>query len=320
MATEIAPTPPRERETLAAALRIVMARHGATASYGSLVARLGLCGAVVAAPDECIGTWHTYARNAALPLAATSLGLRLRELHPPSAAVGLQGSPEFAVHFADSYVPLIRRACDAGQCCLAWRGWPPPHELDWGVLTGVGDDQPHGISPNGAEVVLAAPAWQVYVVEDHDRQAAVRGCDAEVGAALLATRAFWQPATAASHGVLMGAPAYDALIARIGEPTPCPACGDHSAECLALLLAALADSRRTAQSWLATGTGTGGGRWAERWAEAAGNVARGLSPCGSATTVARLLKDPGARQAVVDVLTAARDVEATLFAEDGQSE
>jgi hypothetical protein len=104
--------------------------------------------------------------DALSPQAALSLGLRLRELHPPAAAVGLDDSAEFELHFLDSYAPLIRRALAVGQSALAWRGWECPKDSRWGVVVESGDPL-LGFAPGcaGRLIPLVGPAHQVYIVE-----------------------------------------------------------------------------------------------------------------------------------------------------------
>lgn len=121
-------------ESLALCLREVLAAQGRPCTYEQLVAALGLGLATAAAPGEPVGQWPTFGRDAALRPAAELLGLGLRELHPPEAARGLHRVKEFADHFVDSYLPLIRAALAHGQTVLAWRGWPPPAEGLWGLL------------------------------------------------------------------------------------------------------------------------------------------------------------------------------------------
>lgn len=86
-------------------------------------------------PHECMSLWMTYGRHAFLPEAAALFGMRVRALHPPAAAVGLQGSQEFVQHFEASYKPLIEKALENSQPVLAWRGWPDYREAFWGIIT-----------------------------------------------------------------------------------------------------------------------------------------------------------------------------------------
>ncbi len=220
------------RESLAAALHALLARDEI-----ELAAVLGLGAAIVASQAEPPGVWHTLARDVNLLDTAALYGLRLRELHPRGAARELSTSAEFAAHFHDSYLPLIERALAAGQIALAWRGWPPPGENEWGLVTHVEAGVPVGRSVSlVSPVPLTGPAHQVYVVEE---RFAVAGPDATAlfHAALRATRAFWAPAEAADT-LARGAAAWEAWSATPGEQ-------------IRDGVAALAESRRRLADWLA---------------------------------------------------------------------
>lgn len=118
-------------------------------------------------PD--VGGWTTLARDVGLDHAASHFGVRLREFHPRAAAENLVPSPEFNAHFRDSYAPLIRRSLDHGQTVLAWRGWPPPADQAWGLITGV--DSATGallgvVSGVDGAVPLVSAALQCFAVEE----------------------------------------------------------------------------------------------------------------------------------------------------------
>lgn len=118
-------------------------------------------------PD--VGGWSTLARDVGLDQAAGQFGVRLREFHPRAAAKNLAPSPEFDAHFRDSYAPLIRRSLDHGQTVLAWRGWPPPADQAWGLITGV--HPATGallgvVSGVDGTVPLVSAALQCFAVED----------------------------------------------------------------------------------------------------------------------------------------------------------
>ncbi len=158
----------RHRESLAVCLRAVLTGFGVRRPYDELVSTLGLGAATVAAPDDSLDSWATYARDAGLVPTANLYGLCLRDLHPPNATPGLGRSAEYPEHFHDSYVPLIMRALEHDQLVLAWRGWPAPGERLWGVITRARGDQLFGqMQGCGDELVpLAGPAHQVYIVEE----------------------------------------------------------------------------------------------------------------------------------------------------------
>lgn len=99
--------------------------------------------------------------------AARRFGVELRDLHPPEAAP-LPTPPEFEQHFQDSYLPFIRAALTRDEPVLAWMGWPPPDECEWGVITGIDPATNRCIgrtrSSPKADVAMIGPAVQVYTV------------------------------------------------------------------------------------------------------------------------------------------------------------
>lgn len=205
-----------EGESLAACLRAVLAAQAVDVSYDELVAALGLGALTAAVPDAPIDLWGCYARDAALVATAERYGLRLRDMHPPDAATGLHSSEEFALHFADSYVPLIGRALEHGQLALAWCGWPPPREHLWGVITAIRDDLIIGYTQEhcGEPLPLVGPALQVYVVEEFiptpkpDAAALFQHVSALAQAA-------WCGRWSADAAVLTGSAAYEQLLGVI---------------------------------------------------------------------------------------------------------
>jgi hypothetical protein len=158
---------PEERESLAVSLRAVLAGAGHTWRYEEIVSLLGLGALTVAAADEGVALWSRFARDAALLETVPLLGLRLRELHPREAAAGLTQSAEFPEHFRDSYIPLIEGASAHGQGLLVWRGWPPPAEYEWGVVTHAEHGRVVGrIMGHDEPMPLVGAAHQVYVIEE----------------------------------------------------------------------------------------------------------------------------------------------------------
>jgi len=144
---------------------------GGNATYRDVNAALGLSLRTVAVkrcPDP--GWWSTYACDRFLEEAARMWGLRLRPVHPPEAAVGLNTYASFEQHFAASYAPLIRDALRHEQPVLAWQGWPDVRSAQWGIITREGDDGlgfgGTTIWSRGQSVPLVAPAIQLYVVEE----------------------------------------------------------------------------------------------------------------------------------------------------------
>lgn len=99
--------------------------------------------------------------------AARRFGIELRDLHPPDAAP-LPTPPEFEQHFRDSYLPFIRAALERDEPVLAWMGWPPPDEKEWGIITGIdaatGRCRGRTRSSGDTDVPMVGPAVQVYTV------------------------------------------------------------------------------------------------------------------------------------------------------------
>lgn len=219
-----------KHESLALCLREVLATHGRTCTYEQIVAALGLGFATAAVPGEPAGQWPTFGRDAGLGLAAALLGLRLRELHPPAAARGLHRAGEFATHFADSYVPLIRAALAYGYPVLVWGGWPPPAERLWGLVTGevegkligrVGWEVSAGFTDGpqpgaGGVLPMVGPAQQVYVIEEIS-SAAEPSAAAAMDEWAAVTLALWCDRHALT-GVHFGLAAYRVWLHVLGEP------------------------------------------------------------------------------------------------------
>lgn len=156
-----------QHESLAAALRTLLASAGAADTYDETLVALGLGTLNVADRSRPLEAWGDLSREAVLPCTAGLLGIRLRELHPRRTATGLEQSTEFAEHFHDSYLPLIHRAIAAGQCALVWRGWPPPRDLYWGLVTRTVGTTLSGMTlgHSGELLALVGPAHLVFVVE-----------------------------------------------------------------------------------------------------------------------------------------------------------
>lgn len=235
------------------------------------VALLGLGMALTAVEWDCPRYWATYGRHAHLPAAAALHGLRLRDMHPPDAAVGLQTSAEFSLHFEDSYVPLITRALEHGQPVLAWRGWPAPAEHEWGVIVRAEGGRLLGYAPGlgVGPVALEGAAHQVYVVEEcrpGAPEAAVR-----FAAARRATAAYWDGAWTELTGEQTGRGAAEALRNAL-QSGACVRCGAASGACAAPLLTRLLAAREDLARWLETISPELNARdreLAQRWQEAA---------------------------------------------------
>jgi hypothetical protein len=191
-------------QSLPQALHSVLSSRGVRASTVEWSALLGLGTALVAAPERPMREWNRLTRDGWLIEGAAAIGVQLREMHPPSAATRLETSHEFDAHFRDSYLPLVRGALAQDLPVLAWRGWPAPCELHWGVLSDVRDETAYGrVAGQPPIVALSGPAHQVYVIE----QVAPLALDQTtlLRAAQQAASAFWNGLVQRSDGVLVGA-------------------------------------------------------------------------------------------------------------------
>jgi hypothetical protein len=162
-------------ESLAVCVRSLSALRGTPADYDELVVALGLGSLVVSDARRPVGEWPALARNELLITTAEQVGIRIRDLHPRRAAVGLDASAEYREHFIDSYLPLIERALASAQLALGWRGWPPPRDMQWGVITTSIDGAASGytLGHSSGPVSLVAPAHQVYIVEEVEQTARI---------------------------------------------------------------------------------------------------------------------------------------------------
>jgi hypothetical protein len=265
---------PYEMESLAVAMRAALRSQVASGragtgkatsasgcdelwEYAELVRLLGLDLLTVAVEGECPRRWRCYARDAGLTEFAAWCGLRVRELHPPQATTGLDGTPEFADHFRDSYLPLMREALRNGQSVLAWRGWPPPAEYEWGIVVRIDDDGAvYGYAPDSScssvpargaghsepLIQMSGPALQVYVVEgwqppepptfEHQLRHRLR----------LAVAAF-DGALPSAPDVLLGRAAYGLWCKSLRDGSLCPRCRADGASCQQEAVKALLVSR-----------------------------------------------------------------------------
>jgi hypothetical protein len=314
---------PDQYESLAVSLRAVLDRGGVDRSYDELVAVLGLGFATVAATDDTLDSWCTYARDAGLGATAESYGLRLRELHPPAATRGLARSAEYARHFQDSYVPLIARALEHDQLVLAWRGWPAPHDRLWGVITSFqgGTLGGHTLGADGRPLPLSGPAHQVYIVEESRPVDPSALAPAHLFAhAARQARAGWAGTWARCANVKTGAAAYRAWqdILRTGADggagvvplyrQHAQAARVHGAArgCLAAWL------RRVGPALASDGT-----ELAAYWANTCDAVGEVLRPYESPAAVQVLLDHPGGAEGMCRAIDAICEMEAALVVKLG---
>lgn len=215
--------------SLPLAVDAVARRAGLHLNYDDLTAALGLSLAMTAVRGEpLLSRWCLHARDAFLPQTAVLFGIEVRELHPPEAAVGLSGFPEFRQHFDASYRPLIRTALRNRQPVLAWQGWSGGREECWGVIQ---QESSHGAGFEGAvfeaaglpgewhevDVGLERPPVQFYVVERVGQTSV--DSSSVVQAAVAHTWRYFSDAALSRFEVITGLAAYDQWLERIrAEP------------------------------------------------------------------------------------------------------
>lgn len=310
---------PAHDESLPACLTNLLAARGASAAYDELLALLGLGNLIAASPAEALGVWPALARDRRLPAVAALLGLVLRPLHPADAARGLSESAEFPLHFRDSYAPLIARALDVGQLVLCWRGWPPPREPLWGVISERHGEllAGHSLWHRGEPMPLIGSAQQCYVVEDYRAPGRPLAAGERFDEARRAALSHWTPcaaAEAASAGPLVGRAAWDAWIGEIAAPSERTRGAAPLARQIADGARALAGARRCAAAWLAQiGPALAPAQRdvATDWARALSCVGDRLEPACEAEDVRIELRSGSAATAAR--FAAARDAEAAAM-------
>jgi hypothetical protein len=299
-----------EYESLAVAVRGVLRSLGQEHSYAELVSILGIGALFTAVPHDPLRRWSQAARDAALLPASSRLGLRLRDLHPPAAAAGLEQSAEFALHFEDSYLPLIRRAVEHEQPVLAWCGWQRPEDFRWGVITGVEDGRAVGCPAGESQPrPLLGPALQVYVIERRE-PGTVDSAQLLKFVAELAV-AEWTGLLACAAGVQTGAAAWQTWQATLesGEVLAKATAHEHVA-----LATAVDGGRAALASWLRELSldDPAAKQLADRWASAIDALRVALHPLLDEPALNAQLKDSSGRSAVAREIAACAEREATL--------
>ena len=235
------------------ALQALLRRAGCEVHYRSLNAALGLSFMTsVRDPGRCLASWMAEGRDALLGRTAPRFGIRLRELHPPDAAAGLEDAPEFAQHFEASYKPLIKRMLEHDQPVLVSGGWPGKSSGQWGIIASVCDEG-IGLSGttlgSGSELVpLAAPPVQAYVVEEvaphvpsDDELFRLVVCNACVVV---------QNRTDPRFGTTTGPGVYDSWLERLRHKHVCATCRGRGAGCHKRTASAVTLARESAVEFL----------------------------------------------------------------------
>ena len=308
-------------ESLAVALRAIIAEYGVVRDYEEFVAVLGLGAATIAVPAEPLADWACYARDTALETAAELYGVRLRPLHPPAASAGLSSSTAFAQHFHDSYAPLIKEALQHEQLVLAWRGWPPPRDPLWGVITHCDDDTLLGYTlwHDGQPLPLTGPALQVYVVESVDSAALESASPSTLFRHVRCTAiTAWDKDWAPIPGVISGAAAYEtwAALLRKGDvygPGAPPLFRQHCQTARRVTAA-----RTALATWLRTiGEDLHGSqmRTAAHWANVCDQTVELLAPITERDNVAELLTNAAGVEHVCHALEEVCRLETALAAD-----
>ncbi len=313
--TDVSNPPGDLRQSLALSVASLLAAQGAPRRYDELTATLGLGSAMTAEPGTCPARWFRLGRDIALVEAARHYGLRLRELHPRSAAAHLETSSEFPIHFRDSYIPLMTRALAAGQSLLAWRGWGAAHADAWGVVLRESSGRIFGLvlGRDAAEIELTGAAHQVYVVEEY----APPSPEALLPAALLAraqrsARLFERDPDGAVEGLLIGRAAWNAWSDALRERTSECICGADAPRCHARLAEGLRHARGELARWfdrIAPAISGEADDALRRWRDACDETARALVALESREPSAGPPRDWRQRESVADALRAAGEAE-----------
>lgn len=241
-------------ESLAWALQAVCRWAGCEMPYSTLTVVLGLSFLMTSTgrDDDCLCQWPAYGRDLLLGKAATGLGLRLRDVHPPDAALGLDRAPEFARHFEASYRPIVLAAIENGQPVLAWQGWPEDRHMMWGVITEPGEAgiglAGTTVRSGGQTVALVQPPAQLYAVEEVSPQQ-----PDERRLLRLAVEAAFRvlhDQVDQRWGIVTGPQAYDLWADRVDRNAACPLRGEKNAKCHCLLAREVSGARKSAVDFL----------------------------------------------------------------------
>lgn len=299
-------------ESLALCVRSVLAGRGIERTYEEIVAALGLGSLLAIDAEQPAAAWCGLGRDAFLASGLALFNVRIRELHPPPAARRLERSPEFSDHFRDSYLPLIARAMEHGQPVLAWRGWAPPAEQQWGLLTSVATDAARGLCPgcDGRPQVLGGPAQQVYVIETPEQAGSPRDARHVLAAARRAALATWHSDIPGRPDLLTGERAFGAWCESVAaltraadsEQVAAAKVHGHQAWCVSL-------ARRALAVWLdeldPAAVAIPGALLAG-WAHAAGDAAHALNVGAPAAFAERVRREgPRAWQDLAQRISAA---------------
>lgn len=199
--------------SLAASLAACCQRAGASVDADDLCLMLGLPFLFAADAERGAGERiGDVGQDIAIGVAAGALGLTLRAVHPPEAAVGVWRAPEFAQHFEASYKPIALRALEHGQGAVALGMWSGASEPAWAVVEG---ECAEGFGLRGEfevacvdslrasrEVVLESPTIQMYVLE---RVGAVQLTgDSLINAAMESVRLLMDRAAGERFGLTLG--------------------------------------------------------------------------------------------------------------------
>jgi hypothetical protein len=303
-------------DSLTLALQALLHWAGGETPYRDLNAALGLSWMIsVGDPTRCLASWRNEGHDAFLVQTAAAFGIRLRELHPPEAALGLEETPEFAQHFDASYKPLIERALEHGQPVLARSGWGGDPTGAWGVITtacvaGVGFRGTTTAS-GGEPVTLTAPAVQAYVVEEIQPRVPPDGelWRLAVGHACVVLR----NQLGGRFGLTTGPDAYQAWLERLRHEHVCAVCREQSAKCHRALAGAVIGSRAAAVEFLShhrAGVPQTAHPLLERIAAECDGVIQALARSGDENVVQNLLETPEGRAELADevALAQAHDV------------
>jgi hypothetical protein len=309
-------------DSMPLALLAILKHAGGDAEYRALHVALGLP-FMIAVRDsgQCFATWPTEGRDAFLLDTAKAFGFRLRALHPPEAAVGLESAPEFGQHFEASYLPLIEAALRNGQPVLARRGWPDGAASAWGVITGTAEEgvglRGTTTTADGEAVGLTEPPVQAYVVEEVTPRGPTE--DELLKLAVSHACVAIEGGLRERLGLTTGLAAYDVLGERLLRDPACPSCGARSCECFARLVSAVLHAKEVAidffgrQSGRLAGASPGAGTAAVGIADACKAVCADFNRIAAVDVVREMFGSEVGRAELVDAVDAMRTMEGFML-------
>ena len=309
---------PDHPESLAIALRALLSWAGEEVDYRTITAALGLSLiTAVRDPEACLVIWVTQGRDALLAEAAPCFGLRIRDLHPPEAAVGIERAPEFAQHFEASYRPLIEKALANNQPVLARSGWPGEASGHWGIITAGGGPgmglRGTSLDSGGATVTMTAPPVQAYVIEELKPR--VQSAGELLRLAVNSARTILHNETDPRFGITTGPEVYASWRERLRHEHVCAACDDSGAKGHRQMAYVITCARRDAAEFFSRYVESVAGdarKLIERIASECDAAINVLAPSCDLCTVEDAVKNERGRGQLAEAVTAAQTHETKI--------